>query len=159
MIKSYQKLLEMDSVASLKLEQDRQALEKIRKIIYQEKAFIVNKLIVYLKKEFNIDYFYFKVADIDGNIADILVKKDSTIFAENIDGKDFIDFNVENFIDSRLFDNTDEIILIDLNFDENLINLGYLCDSLAYSFLSYSKKLVDVLTTFVDYVIDKNICK
>ena len=35
MIQSYQKLLEMESVATLKLEQDRQSLDKIRKILYQ----------------------------------------------------------------------------------------------------------------------------
>ena len=47
MVGSYKKVLEMESVASLKLEQDRKALEKIRKILYQEKSYIINKLIIY----------------------------------------------------------------------------------------------------------------
>ena len=34
MIRSYQKVLEMESVASLKLEQDRKALDKSRKGFY-----------------------------------------------------------------------------------------------------------------------------
>ena len=80
MIQSYQKLLEMESVASLKLEQDKRALDKVRKILYQDKSFITDKLITYLKRELNIDYFRYKVIDIDGNVADIIVKKDSELF-------------------------------------------------------------------------------
>lgn len=89
MIQSYNKILEMESIATLKLEQDRQALEKIRKLLYQEKDFIINKLIIYLKRELNIDYYKYKILDIDGNIADILVKKDSIIFKNNIEKKTF----------------------------------------------------------------------
>lgn len=47
MIQSYQKILEMESVATLKLEQDRRALDKIRKIMYQNKDFIIEKMIAY----------------------------------------------------------------------------------------------------------------
>ena len=159
MIQSYQKILEMESVASLKLEQDRKALDKIRKILYQEKDFIIERLITYLKRELDIDYYKYKIIDIDDNIVDILVKKDSQIFRDNIDGKEFLNFNAEELIDSRMFDNEDEIIIIDLNFDENLLNLGYLCDSLSYNYLSYSETIKDKLSTFVNYVINKNIYK
>ena len=159
MIQSYKKVLEMESVASLKLEQDRKALDKIRKILYQEKDFIIDRLITYLKRELDIDYYKYKIVDIDGNVADLIVKKDSKIFKENIEDKEFLNFNAEELIDNRMFDNEDEIILTDLNFDENLLNLGYLCDSLSYNFLSYSDTIKDKLSTFVDYVINKNIYK
>ena len=155
MIQLYQKILEMESVATLKLEQDRRALDKIRKILYQEKDFIIGRLITYLKRELDIDYFKYKIIDIDDNIADILVKKDSKIFKNSIDGKDFLNFNAEELIDSRMFNNEDEIIITDLNFDENLLNLGYLCDSLNYNYLSYSDEIKDKLSTFVNYVIKK----
>lgn len=159
MIQSYNKILEMESIATLKLEQDRQALEKIKKLLYQEKDFIINKLIIYLKRELNIDYFKYKIVDIDGNIADILVKKDSIIFKNNIEKKDFLCCNVEELIDNRVFNNKDEIIIIDLNFDEIILNLSYLCDSLNYNYLSYSEEIKDKLSTFVNYVINKNIYK
>ena len=159
MIQSYQKILEMESIATLKLEQDRRALDKIRKILYQEKDFIIARLITYLQRELNMDYFKYKIVDIDGNIVDILVKKDSKIFKENIEDKDFLNFNAEELIDSRMFDNEDEIIIVDLNFDENLLNLGYLCDSLDYNYLSYSDEIKDKLSTFANYVINKNIYK
>lgn len=159
MIQSYQKVLEMESVALLKLEQDRKALEKIRKILYQEKDFIIDRLITYLKRELDIDYYKYKIIDIDNNIVDILVKKDSRLFRDNIDGKEFLNFNAEELIDNRMFDNENEIIITDLNFDENLLNLGYLCDSLSYNYLSYSKEIKDKLSTFVNYVINKNIYK
>ena len=159
MIQSYNKILEMESIATLKLEQDRQALEKIRKLLYQEKDFIINKLIIYLERELNIDYFKYKILDIDGNIADILVKKDSLIFKNNIEKKDFLNCNVEELIDNRVFNNKDEIIIIDLNFDEIILNLSYLCDSLNYNYLSYSEEIKDKLSTFVNYVINKNIYK
>ena len=159
MIEAYQKLIEMESVASLKLEQDKKALEKTRKILYQEKNFIVNRLITYLKRELDIDYYQYKIIDLDSNIADIIVKKDSKIFKEQIENKEFLNFNVEELIDRRMFDNKDEIIMIDLNFDEKLLNLGYLCDSLNYNYLSYSNEIKDKLSTFINYVINKNIYK
>ena len=159
MIQSYQKLLEMESVAELKLEQDKKALDRIRKTLYQDKNFVIDRLIMYLNKELDVDYHKYKIVDLDGNIVDIIVKKDSKIFKENIEGKEFLNFNAEELIDSRMFDNKDEIIIIDLNFDENLLNLGYLCDSLSYNFLSYSDTIKDKLSTFVNYVINKNIYK
>lgn len=159
MIQAYQKLLEMESIVSLKLERDRKALERIRKIMYQDKDFIIDKLIKYLKKEMVTEYFPYRVIDIDGNIADVLVKKESKIFKEYIDENDFLNFYVEELIDSRMFDNEDEIIVVDFNSDEKLINLGYLCDSLGYDNLSYGNEIKDKLSTFADYVINKNICK
>ena len=121
MIESYQKILEMESVASLKLEQDKKALEKINRILNQEKDFIVGKLIAYLKKELNFEYYKYKIIDIDNNIVDIIVKKDSSIFKENIENKEFLNFNAEELIDNRMFDNKDEIIILDFNGDENII--------------------------------------
>ena len=159
MIEAYQKILEMESVAALKLEQDRKALDKIRKVLYQEKDFIIDRLIAFLKKELDIDYFKYKIVDIDDNIADILVKKDSNIFKDNIEEKEYLNFNAEELMDSRMFDNEDEIIILDMNFDENLINLEYLCDSLNYNYLSYSAKLKENLSIFINYVINKNIYK
>lgn len=159
MIQSYQKVLEMLSVAELKLEQDKKALDKIKKILYQEKDFIIDRLITFLKRKLDIDYYKYKIVDINDNIVDILVKKDSKIFKDNIDGKEYLNFNAEELIDIRIFDNEDEIIIIDLNSDENLLNLGYLCDSLNYNFLSYSETIKDKLSTFVNYVINKNLYK
>ena len=159
MIQSYQKILEMESVASLKLKQDKKALDEIRKVLYQDKNFIIDKLIMYLKKELNINYYQYKIVDLDNNVADLIIKKDSKIFKENIEGKEFLNFNAEELLDSRMFDNKDEIIILDLNFDEKLLNLGYLCDSLDYNFLSYSDTIKDKLSTFVSYIIDKNIYK
>jgi hypothetical protein len=159
MIQSYKKVLEMESVASLKLEQDRKALEEVRKILYQEKDFIIDKLITYLKRELDIDYFKYKIIDIDGNIADIIVKRNSELFRNNIEGKEELKFNAEELIDRRIFDNDDEIIITDFNFDEHLLNLGYLCDSLTYNYLSYSEEIQEKLSTFINYVINKNIYK
>lgn len=159
MIQSYQKILEMESVASLKLEQDKKALNRVTKILYQDKEFITDRLIKYLERELYIEYFKYKIVDIDGNVADIIVRKDSKIFKDNIEGKEYLNFSAEELIDSRMFDNEDEIIIIDMNFDENLLNLGYLCDSLSYNYLSYSNEIKDKLSIFVDYVINKNIYK
>ena len=122
---------------------------------YPEKDFIIDLLIKYLKNELNFDYFRYKVSDIDGNTADILVKKDSTIFKDKIENQKYIKFNVEELIDKRMFSNDDEIIIIDINFDEGLINLEYLCDSLNYNYLSYSNDIKEKLSIFSSYVIRK----
>lgn len=158
-MEAYKKILEMESVTESKLEQDKKSLEEIRKVLYQDKNFILDKLIIYLKRELNIDYFKYKIVDIDNNKADILVKSESKIFKQNIEGKEYLDFNVEELIDSRMFNNSDEIIIIDINFDENLLNLGYICDSLNYNFLSYSDTIKEKLSTFVNYIISKKIYK
>lgn len=156
MIQSYKKLLEMESVASLKLEQDKKALDSIKNILYQNKSFIINKLTQYLKQELNTEYYQYMILDIDNNIFDVLIKKDSEIFESTINGKDYIDFSSDDLIDKRIFNNLDEIILLDYNCSDNLINLSYLCDSLEASFLSYSDYLKEKLSTFVNYVIHKN---
>lgn len=122
---------------------------------YPEKDFIIDRLIKYLKNELNFDYFRYKVSDIDGNTADILVKRDSTIFKDKIENQKYIKFNVEELIDKRMFSNDDEIIIIDINFDEGLINLEYLCDSLNYNYLSYSNDIKEKLSIFSSYVIRK----
>lgn len=157
MVKSYKKILEMESIALLKLEQDQKALNKIRKTLYQNKKFITKKLIIYLQRELNINYKEYKIVDIEGNIADILVKDNSKIFKETIEKEEILDFNVEELINNKSFNNQDEILIIDLNSDESQINLGYLCDSLNYHFLSYSNKIKNTLIIFVDYVINRNI--
>ena len=122
---------------------------------YPEKDFIIDRLIKYLKNELNLEYFRYKVSDIGGNTADILVKKDSKIFKNKIENQEYIKFNVEELIDKRMFDNDDEIIIIDINFDEGIINLEYLCDSLNYNYLSYSNDVKEKLSIFISYVIKK----
>ena len=122
---------------------------------YPEKDFIIDRLIKYLKNELNFDYFRYKVSDIDGNTADIIVKKDSEIFKNNIENQQYTKFNVEELIDKRMFDNNDEIIIIDINFDEGIINLEYLCDSLNYNYLSYSNDIKEKLSIFSSYAIRK----
>ncbi|MGM9969236.1 MAG: hypothetical protein ACI35S_02450 [Anaeroplasma sp.] len=159
MIKAYQKILEMESVTLLKLEQDKKALERIKKILHQDKEFILNKLVIYLTRELDINYYRYQIVDIEDNIADIIVKKDSKIFKNNIEGKDYLNFTVEDLIDKRMFNNEDEIIIVGLNLDNDLINLAYLCDCLDYNFLSYSDKLKQKISEFVDYVITKDIYK
>lgn len=131
-------------------------MRKIKNTVYRNKEFIINKLIAYLQKELNIEYFVYNITDIDGNIADILVKKDSKLFNENIEGKDYIKFNVEELIDYRMFENKDDIIILGVNDDEKLIDLDYMQSSLDYYYLSYSEKIKDKLSTFVNYVINKN---
>lgn len=157
MVKSYQKILDMESMIMLRLEQNRKKLDNIRQILYHEKDSIINTLIKYLKIELNKDYFKYKIIDINNNIADILVSQDSEIFKNLIQGNDFFEFNIEDLIDNKIFNNQEEIIIIDLNFEDKKINLGYLCDSLNYKNLSYSERLKNALTYFIDLVINKKI--
>ena len=145
MVKSYQKILDMESMIMLRLEQNRKKLDNIRQILYHEKDSIINTLIKYLKIELNKDYFKYKIIDINNNIADILVSQDSEIFKNLIQGN------------NKIFNNQEEIIIIDLNFEDKKINLGYLCDSLNYKNLSYSERLKNSLTSFIDFVINKKI--
>ena len=122
---------------------------------YLEKDFIIDSLIKYLKKELNLEYFRYKVSDMDGNTADIIVKKESEIFKNNIENQKYIKFNVEELIDKRMFDNDNEIIIIDINFEEGIINLEYLCDSLNYHYLSYSNDIKKKLSKFSSYIVRK----
>lgn len=123
----------------------------------QNRKFILDKLIAFLKKELNIDYFRYTVLDFNGNTADLLIKKDSPIFIEYIKDKELLNFDVEELIDIRMFNNFDEIIITDLNFNDNFIDFKYLQDSLTYNFLSYYDNIKKSLYSFVDYVIHKNI--
>ena len=129
----------------------------MRKALHQEKQLVTTVLIKYLKHELNQEYFKYRVMDIDNNIADILVNKNSNIFKKYIAEKDFVTFNLESLIDNRMFKNEDEIIITDMNFDDKQINLGYLCDSLNYNNLSYSETLKDKLSVFLDFAIKRSI--
>ena len=93
-MEAYKKILEMESITESKLEQDKKSLEEIRKVLYQDKNFILDKLIIYLKRELNTDYYKYKIVDIDNNRADILVKSGSKIFKQNIEGKEYLYFYV-----------------------------------------------------------------
>lgn len=124
--------------------------------MYINKQFVINKLIEYLKKELLIDYKNYKIVDMDGNTADILVRSDSKIFEKEILGEEYIKFNVEELIDKRMFDNNDEIILVDFNSDEEITDLEYLQSSLEYYYLSYSDIIKDKLNMFANYIISKN---
>lgn len=123
--------------------------------MYINKQLVINKLIEYLKKELLIDYKNYKIVDKDGNTADILVRNDSMIFEKEILGKEYIKFNVEELIDKRMFENKDEIVLVDFNSDEKITDLDYLQSSLDYCYLSYSDIIKDKLNTFVNYIISK----
>ena len=157
MIQSYKKILEIESFIVLKMEEDKKRLSKLRKALHQEKQLVTTVLIKYLKHELNQEYFKYRVMDIDNNIADILVNKNSNIFKKYIAEKDFVTFNLESLIDNRMFKNEDEIIITDMNFDDKQINLGYLCDSLNYNNLSYSETLKDKLSVFLDFAIKRSI--
>ena len=157
MIKSYKRLLDMESVATLKLEQDRLVLENLRKVLIQNKRFIVDKLTRYLKNELNLEYKFYVIVDQDGNYADILVSRSSNLFERFKAVSDSLEFTVECFLNKKMFNNKDEIIILDVNSDNNNINLEYLCDSLNYKNLSYSDERVARLSFFLDYVINKQI--
>ena len=86
----------------------------------------------------------------------MLVKEDSDIYKKEINGNDFLNYNIENLINKKYTNNTDEIIIIGINSENNYLNLQYLCDSLSYKFLSYSDKLKEKLNTFTEYVLSKN---
>ena len=154
MIKSYKKLLNMESVAALKLEQDKLILEKLRNVLKINKFFIIKKLIKYLSNELKIDYKFDMMVDQDGNVADVLVKRDSNLFKQYEASADSLEFNVECFINKKMFNNKADIIILDMNSDEKLLNLEYLCDSLDYKNLSYSDEIVARLKFFLEYVIE-----
>lgn len=156
MIKSYKKLLEMESVALLRLEQDKKALEKVYSVMYQKKEPLVNALIRYLKNSLSFDYEHVIVEDADGNIADVLVRINNEFFNTQLKSKDMLEYNVENLIDKRMFNNLNDIIIIDLAGEPEYLNVGYLCDSLEYKYLTYSRELKEKLELFVEYVL-KNI--
>ncbi len=123
--------------------------------VYENKQYLIEKLIIYLKKELNYEYTNYTIKDMNDNTADILVKKDSKIFNEYIKGKEYINFEIEELIDKRCFDNEDEILIINYNFEKG-INLEYIQNTLNYNYLSYSKKIKEKLEIFINYIFEKN---
>ena len=156
MIESYEKLIKMKSIVSSRIEENQKILEKIEKSLYVEKDFFIEKLVLYLNMEMNREYYRYKIKDKDNNIANILIKRNSDIFKEYIENNKKINFNIEELIDSTKFNNENEIIILSLNDEEN-ININYICETLEFENLSYSEKLKDKLSQFVDYIINKNI--
>lgn len=154
MIESYKKVLEMKLAATNDLKED---MNQIDKILYDEKNFIIKKLIAYLKQELHADYTQYTIEDYDGNRVELLAKKDSKLFQKEIADHEYLECNAEELIDSRLVDNTDEIIIVELDSESALIDLSYLCESLEYNYLSYSTELKEKLSIFMEYVISKKI--
>ena len=135
----------MESIVLLKLQQDKKELEKIRKKFYWDKSFIIEKLIKYLEKDLGIKYFHYEIVDQDYNFIDLLVKEDSNIYVKEIKDNEFMDYNVENLIDRKYKNNSDEIIIIGINSNDNYLDLQYLCNSLNYKSLSYSQEIKERL--------------
>ena len=150
MSKEYIKLIEKAN--NLKLESS-----EFENIIYQDKLFIIDLLIEHLKDKTNNDYFWYTCVDIDLNVTDILVKENSNLFESHFKKNTQLDFNIERLLDKNLFNNQDEIILLDMNFDDNLLDIGYIAASLSYESLSYSENIKNVLSDFIDYIISNNI--
>ena len=157
MLDSYKSISNILKVLKSEEAENKDELMKVQAVVFQEKDFFVNKLISFFKEQIDLDYSYYKVNDINGNSAHILVRQASRIFQKNIEGKDKIQFEVEELIDSRMFDNTNEIIILDMNFDENFINLGYMCRTFDYAYLSYSDSFKKMLEAFVDYILSRNV--
>lgn len=154
---TYKRILEMESIVLLKLQQDKKALEKIRKKFYWDKSFIIEKLIKYLEKDLGIKYFHYEIVDQDYNFIDLLVKEDSNIYVKEIKDNEFMDYNVENLIDRKYKNNSDEIIIIGINSNDSYLDLQYLCNSLNYKSLSYSQEIKERLKIFTEYVLNKEI--
>lgn len=154
---TYKRILEMESIVLLKLQQDKKELEKIRKKFYWDKSFIIEKLIKYLEKDLGIKYFHYEIVDQDYNFIDLLVKEDSNIYVKEIKDNEFMDYNVENLIDRKYKNNSDEIIIIGINSNDNYLDLQYLCNSLNYKSLSYSQEIKERLKIFTEYVLNKEI--
>ena len=154
---TYKSILEMESIVLLKLQQDKKALEKIRKKFYWDKSFIIEKLIKYLEKDLGIKYFHYEIVDQDYNFIDLLVKEDSNIYVKEIKDNEFMDYNVENLIDRKYKNNSDEIIIIGINSNDSYLDLQYLCNSLNYKSLSYSQEIKERLKIFTEYVLNKEI--
>lgn len=154
---TYKRILEMELIVLLKLQQDKKALEKIRKKFYWDKSFIIEKLIKYLEKDLGIKYFHYEIVDQDYNFIDLLVKEDSNIYVKEIKDNEFMDYNVENLIDRKYKNNSDEIIIIGINSNDSYLDLQYLCNSLNYKSLSYSQEIKERLKIFTEYVLNKEI--
>lgn len=158
-MQAYEELKEQEKAALLRIDESKKEVERIRKILFQDKNFIINKLIQYLKKELDIQYFYITKEDINSNVVNLLIKENSSIYEREIKEKEYIPCEAELLIDKRMYNNTDEIIIVDINSDDNILNLKYLNDSLEYKFLSYSEVLKEKLNIFLEYIIRKKITK
>lgn len=159
MLSSYKKVLEMKLETVNKIEEETKILIKIENTLYVKKESIINKIIDYLKSEMDIEYFSYKIIDLNGNNAEALIRKDSDIFINNIKQKQVINFNLEELIDIRRFENLDEIIILDIDSKKDIINLEYLCLSLEYKFLSYSEDLKNNLRVFLEYIMNRQLEK
>lgn len=160
MSNEYIKLIEKGNNLKSELDKIQEQLNELENIIYQDKMFIIDLLIEHLKATTNNDYFWYKSIDIDSNVTDILVKENSELFEKHFKENTTLDFNIERLLDKTLFNNKDDIILLDMNFADNLLDIGYLADSLEYESLSYSENLKNTLSDFIDYIISNNIyCK
>ena len=91
------------------------------------------------------------------NRVDLLVKEDSNIYVKEIKDNEFMDYNVENLIDRKYKNNSDEIIIIGINSNDSYLDLHYLCNSLNYKSLSYSQEIKERLKIFTEYVLNKEI--
>lgn len=81
MIESYKKVLEMKLAATNDLKEE---MNQIDKILYDDKNFIIKKLIAYLKQELHADYTQYTIKDYDGNRVELLAKKDSKLFQKKL---------------------------------------------------------------------------
>ena len=145
----------MESIALLKMKQDQQALDKVHRVMFQKKDLMIQALIQYLREQRSDEYEHFVVQDADGNVADILALKGSQLFQTEVSTKDYLEYNIENIIDKRMFDNEKDIIILDITGAGEYLNLGYLCESLDYPYVTYSKELKETLERFVEYVLEK----
>ena len=157
MLDSYKSVSNIIKVLKSEVSENKDELMKMQAVLFQDKDFFVNKIQSFLKEQIDLDYNFYTVNDINGNRAHLLVRQASKIFEKYIDGKEIIEFDIEELIDSRMFDNTNEIIILDLNFDDNLINLEYMCKTFEYYYLSYSDSFKKRLEAFIDYILSRNI--
>ena len=125
--------------------------------MYKDKKYLIDKLITFLNNELKCEFFSYNVVDLHGNEANLIIKKGSKIFKNEIENREYLKLNVEELIDNRFYDNKDEIIIFDLNSDEEYTDLEYIKESLKYHFLSYSNSIKEILKSFVKYVIEKNV--
>lgn len=149
----------MINIVELQIEERNQKIEQIKKVLIDKKEYVVNAIISRINMKMGLNFFYYKIQDIDGNIVDILVNEDSIIYKEYIEKKDILNFNAELLLDNRMFNNEEQIILLDINSTDEYINLEYLCNSLNYKNLSYSKRIIELLDDEIDDILSKKIIK
>ena len=153
MLESYLQLSNIERVLKSENNANKDELARIQAVLYQDKDYFITKIESYLKEEIGCEYKYYKVKDFNGNNAHILVKQGSKIFSRYIEDVEVLNFDIEELIDSIKFDNSNEIVILDMNFDDNHINIGYICLTLDYYFSSYSDGFKKILGAFMDYVI------